>query len=208
MQLPLFPLNAVLFPDGLLRLRIFEARYIDMVTQCLRDDSLFGVCLLAAGTESSTPVLAQAIGCTARVLTCDAPQPSLLHISVRGEHRFRVNTTQVQDHGLLVAHTETIAADLDHPIKAAHLPCTQLLARVLLDLENQHALAQKENTEVNPQLPVHKPYQLDSSVWVGNRLCEILQVPLKAKQKLMELEDADARLDILTQYLKQHGVLK
>jgi len=164
--------------------------------------------LLAAGTESSTPVLAQTIGCAARVLTCDAPQPSLLHTSVRGEHRFRVHTTQVQDQGLLVAHTEAIAADVDHPIKAEHLPCMQLLARVLLDLESQHASAQKDNKESNAELPVHKPYQLDSSVWVGNRLCEILQVPLKAKQKLMELEDADARLDILTQYLKQHGVLK
>ena len=203
MQLPLFPLNAVLFPDGLLNLRVFEARYIDMVADCLRLERGFGVCLASSGSAGSTAF--DTIGCEARILTCDAPQPSLLTVRVLGHNRFRIQSTHTQENGLLIGDVEPIAADEDSPITPEHQPCAKLLARILLDLENQ--TVQKRKTDPAAEPPVRQPYQLNSSVWVSNRLCEVLQVPLKAKQKLMELEDAQARLGILTQYLRQHGVL-
>ena len=208
MQLPLFPLNTVLFPGGVLSLRVFETRYIDMVTQCLRELSTFGVCSLAANEAGGADGegLAQGVGCEARILSCDAPQPNLLQIRVLGLSRFRIVTTETQANALLLAHIEPIAPDHDSELTHAHKPCANLLARVLLDLEAQ--TEKKRQTDATAEPPVLKPYQLNSSVWVGNRLCEVLQVPLKAKQKLMELDDASTRLDILTQYLKQHGVLK
>ncbi len=208
MQLPLFPLNTVLFPGGVLSLRVFETRYIDMVTQCLRELSTFGVCSLAANETGGADGggLAQSVGCEARILSCDAPQPNLLQIRVLGLNRFRIITTETQANALLLAHIEPIAPDHDGELTPVHKPCANLLARVLLDLEAQ--TEKKRQVDAAAEPPVLKPYQLDSSVWVGNRLCEVLQVPVKAKQKLMELDDANTRLDILTQYLKQHGVLK
>lgn len=201
MQLPLFPLNAVLFPSGLLSLRVFEARYIDMVADCLRDAQPFGV-YLATGAGAVAP---HTVGCTARILSCDAPQPSLLHLRVLGEQRFDVLTSTTVSSGLQVAEVELLPADADRPIATDHQPCTKLLARILLDLEAQ--TDQKRLLDPSAQAPVLKPYQLDSSVWVGNRLCEVLQVPLKAKQKLMELTDATSRLEIVLQYLRQHAVI-
>ena len=87
-----------------------------------------------------------------------------------------------------------------------------LLRRIIDDLRAQAAERRREKTDddedVLKQLPFEEPFRLDSSSWVSNRLCEVLPVPLKAKQKLMELADGRARLEIVDTYLKQHAVFK
>ncbi|MCS6945170.1 MAG: LON peptidase substrate-binding domain-containing protein [Sutterellaceae bacterium] len=210
-SLPLFPLHAVLFPEGVLPLRVFEARYMDMVRDCMQRDVPFGVCLITAGAEVGSVARTEAVGCLARIVAWEMQQLGLLHIRAVGGQRFRVRSTRVQPNQLLLADVDLIAPDADCAIDAEHEPCAQLLAGVIDDLRAQ--LEQKRRaglTEGNVlgRLPFEEPFRLDSSVWVGNRLCEILPVPLKAKQKLMELEDARARLQIITQYLRQHAVLK
>jgi Lon protease-like protein len=214
MRVALFPLSTVLFPQGVLPLRVFEARYLDMVRDCMRADAPFGVCLITdrrASEVSRTTALAD-VGCLARIDAWDMKQLGMLHIRAIGQDRFRLLATEVQADGLVMGEIESIEPDDDAPVPLEHRACVDLLSRILDDLRSQleeRRLAEEgtEANEVLSQMPFAQPYDFDSSAWVSNRLCEVLPVPLKAKQKLMELRDAPTRLQIVHTYLKQHAVL-
>lgn len=214
MRLALFPLSTVLFPQGVLALRVFEPRYLDMVRDCMREGTVFGVSLITdprASDTSRTTALAE-VGCLARIEAWDMKQLGVLHIRTIGQERFRLLSTETQADGLVVGEASLIDPDDDAPVAAEHRSCVDLLARILEDLRSQ--FEEKRAGEGSPdanqvlaQLPFAEPYHMDSSAWVSNRLCEVLPVPLKAKQKLMELTDAPTRLTIVHTYLKQHAVL-
>jgi Lon protease-like protein len=207
MLLPLFPLNVVLFPGGVLPLRVFEARYMDMVRRCMKNTAPFGVVLIARGAEVGAAAATEAVGTLARIAAWDMPQLGLLHLRAIGGERFRIERTEVQPDGLQVAHIETIAADDDLPLPARHRPCAELLERVIADVAERTGNADDRTDDPLDGPPFESPYRFDSSVWVGNRLCEFMPVPLRAKQKLMELQDANSRLELVHRFLKQHAVL-
>ena len=211
MKLPLVPLNAVLFPGGTLPLRVFESRYMDMVRDCLRETSQFGVCLIMRGRETGKPAQCETVGCMASIVAWDMQQLGVLNIRAVGTQRFRTEHAKAQANGLLVADVEQIAPDIDSPLAPEHEPCAKLLARIIDDLDSQRKTAlgaDPGDAGMLTKNAIERPYRMQSSVWVGNRLCEVLPVPLRAKQKLMELEDADARLDIILRFLRQHAVLQ
>jgi Lon protease-like protein len=215
MRIALFPLSTVLFPEGVLPLRVFEARYMDMVRDCMREETPFGVCLItdARASEVGPPPKTADIGCLARITAWDMKQLGLLQIRTIGGERFRLLDSETQANGLLIGDIEMIEADEDRPVAVQHQPCVDLLTRIIDDLGAQMAEKRRtgetpEDGEVLAQLPFEQPYRMESSSWVSNRLCEVLPVPLKAKQKLMELTDAGTRLEIVHTYLKQHAVLK
>jgi Lon protease-like protein len=203
MQLPLFPLNTVLFPDGLLPLRIFEARYMDMARDCLRDGTSFGVCLITRGSEVGGPAAFESVGCVARIAAWDMPQLGVLSIRAVGVQRMRVSSSRLREDKLAIGEVELLEADVDGPPAQRHVDCVELLRRIIEDMQSNAA-----GQDGDARLPFQPPWKFESSAWVGNRLCEVLPVPLKAKQKLMELDDAATRLDIVTDYLRQHAVLK
>ena len=205
MRIALFPLNAVLFPGGVLPLRVFEARYMDMVRDCMQTESPFGVCLISQGGDTGRAAATENVGCLAHIGAWDMQQLGLLNLRCIGGDRFRVTERTVEVNGLIRAQVTLLDADVDQELSAEHRPCAQLLQRVIDDVKAEARRAADSDETV--KLPFEPPYRLDSSVWVGNRLCEVLPVPLKAKQKLMELDDAYTRLQIITQYLKQHAVL-
>ena len=88
-DIPLFPLNAVLFPGGTLSLRIFEPRYLDLVRDCTRSNSGFGVCLILAGREAGEPATPAAVGTLAHIEDFYSLPDGLLGIRARGSRRFR-----------------------------------------------------------------------------------------------------------------------
>jgi Lon protease-like protein len=213
MKLPLFPLSTVLFPGGVLPLRIFEARYMDMARDCLRDGVSFGVCMIAdpKAKEASRNVSIMDIGCSAEIGAWDMRQLGLLHVRAVGRQRFRILESRTEGNGLKVAEVAWIEDDTDAPIAPEHAPCVDLLRRVFDDRRAPAAERRREavqDDDVLAQLPFEEPFRMDSSSWVSNRLCEVLPVPLKAKQKLMELGDGRARLEIVNTYLKQHSVFR
>lgn len=213
MRLPLFPLSTVLFPGGVLPLRIFEARYMDMARDCLRDGSAFGVCLITdpKAAETSRRANFADIGCSATIAAWDMQQLGLLHVRAVGGQRFRVREVITESNGLKIAEAEWVEEDSDMPVAAEHAACVDLLRRIMDDLRAQAAERRRESgttDDVLAQPPFSEPVQLDSSAWVANRLCEVLPVPLRAKQKLMELPDGRARLEIVHAYLKQHAVVR
>ena len=214
MRVALFPLSTVLFPQGVLPLRVFEARYLDMVRDCMREGTLFGVCLITdsrASEVSRTTALAE-VGCLARIDAWDMKQLGLLHIRAVGQDRFRLLSTETQADGLVLGDVELIDPDDDAPVPPEHRPCVELLSRILDDLraqfeERRIAEDAPDHDDALAQLPFAEPFHMESSAWVSNRLCEVLPVPLKARQRLMELTDAPTRLQIVHTYLKQHSVL-
>jgi Lon protease-like protein len=208
MRIALFPLNTVLFPGGVLPLRVFEARYMDMVRDCMRESLPFGVCLITQGAEVGKAAQTESVGTLAHISDWDMQQLGVLNIRCRGGQRFRVLERTVEANGLARAEVELLDPDDDRPLAPEHAGCADLLRRIIDDLRAQAALQEEAGDQTSAITPFEPPYQLDSSTWVGNRICEVLPVPLKAKQKLMELDDAHTRLAIITQYLKQHSVLK
>jgi len=207
MRLPLFPLKTVLFPGGVLPLRVFEARYMDMVRQCMKTESLFGVVLITKGGEVGAPATTETVGTLARIVAWDMPKLGLLHLRAIGGDRFRIEHTEIQTDGLQVADVTPIAADDDLPLPQQHQPCADLLQRILIDVGSHRQDNDAETSDPVGALPFEPPYHLDSSVWVGNRLSEFIPVPLRARQKLMELQDARSRLELVQRFLLQHGVL-
>jgi len=180
-RLPLFPLNTVLFPDGLLPLRIFEARYMDMVTRCMREGSSFGVCLIAAGQEVGETALPHEVGTEARIESWDMAEPGVLSIMVRGARRFRV-----VDH-------EVVWLD-EPPVQ----PVPEAQAEILPLLK---VLAAEAGDRMPP------PHHFEDAAWVGARYAELLPIPALARQRLLELDDVQSRLEIMQQFLRQHGLL-
>lgn len=214
-RVALFPLSTVLFPDGVLPLRVFEARYMDMVRDCMRDAIPFGVCLITSSRGKDTDVAPATahVGCLARIVAWDMQQLGVLQIRTIGVERFNLLASESQPNGLLIGEIDPIKPDDDQPIASEHRPCVDLLRRIIDDVSAQAAEKRRTDdlSDTDPtlvQAPFEPPYLLDSSAWVSNRLCEVLPVPMKAKQKLMELTDAATRLDIVHTYLKQHSVLK
>jgi Lon protease-like protein len=198
-DLPIFSLNTVLFPGGVLPLRIFEARYMDMVRGCMTRELPFGVCLITSGNEVGEAAEHEAVGCTARIVDWDMPQLGLLHVRAVGEQRFRILKRRVQSDGLVRADAEELEADPSAPIPAELAECANLLRRIVEEL------VEREDDPMKRMIA--PPYDFESASWVSNRLCEFVPISTKARQGLMELDDPVTRLSLVHQYLQQHQVL-
>jgi Lon protease-like protein len=198
-EIPVFPLGTVLFPDGVLPLRVFEARYMDMVRDCLKKNTQFGVCLITDGAETGKPANHEHIGCAARIDQWDMEQLGLLNIRTIGTQRFEVLDGTVQTDGLKVAQVRYLDAEPDQQVPDEHQPCVQLLERIVSDL------ADKESNPI--QRMIEHPCQFESASWVSNRLCEFLPIPTPFKQKLMVFDDPIARLEVVHEYLRQQSVV-
>jgi uncharacterized protein len=202
-DLPLFPLHTVLFPGGLLPLKIFEARYLDMARSCLRENTPFGVCLLKSGHEVASPgdpSVPEPIGCVAEISECDVDQFGLLLVQARGTQRFKLVDHRLEPSNLLVGEVQLIGDDA--PLQGAETlakfgACAEVLERIINTIR-----------EREPQnLPFAEPFNLDDPTWVSNRLAEILPIPMRTRQKLMELMDAGARIDVVHHYMQHHQLL-
>jgi uncharacterized protein len=201
--LPLFPLKTVLFPAGVLPLKVFEPRYIDMISACMKDGSPFGVILIKNGMETGVAAEPESVGCLATIANWDMPALGVMMLRVHGGERFRIVRTRVLSDQRLEAMVRAIPSDPDIPVSDTHLRCARTLKMVIEDLDTrgrtEHGTAYVS--------PFAQPIRLDSAAWVANRWCEILPIQMKARQKLLELDDARQRLSLVHQYLQQHGIL-
>jgi Lon protease-like protein len=185
-RLPLFPLRAVLYPGGELPLRIFEARYLDLVRDCLRHDRPFGVVLITegreVGLEGGPPQIAP-IGTTARLVDVNVLPGGLLGVQAFGEGRFRVLSTDVDAGGLVQARVENLGAVHTSEVSIATERRERLLA----------ALARLE--------PSLRPDDSADLAWLCRRLAERLPLGLPARQALLECESAEAMVAHVERWL-------
>ncbi|MBU6260486.1 MAG: LON peptidase substrate-binding domain-containing protein [Burkholderiales bacterium] len=195
--LPLFPLQLVLFPGSRLHLKVFEPRYVDLVSECLREQRPFGVVCLRAGHEVGRQDVAfETLGTLSHIDAVDAEQPGLLHLRCIGGLRFTMaGAAHQQADGLWLCRAQAIAADPPQAPAAPMLATVTALAEAIRKLQEQG------------QLPFAPPFRLDEAGWVANRWCELLPIPLAAKQKLMALEDPALRLAIVDGFLRDKGVV-
>jgi Lon protease-like protein len=180
-SIALFPLNIVLFPDGPLPLRIFEARYIDMVRRCMREGTDFGVVLIREGKEVG-PAETVDVGTMAKIVDFHQLSDGLLGLSCVGQQRFRIHGRSRQADGLNFAEVEWLAPEPTLAVPARHARLSALLKNVLPQLGEVY-------TDIE--------MRLDDAAWVGHRLAEILPLPLVKKQGCLELNDPIQRLDLL-----------
>lgn len=185
----LFPLNTVLFPDGVLPLKVFEQRYIEMTKACLRDNAPFGVCLIREGREVGAAALPAPVGCLASIVEWDMPQLGLFHLLARGGRRFRMHETRIAANQLISASVELLPPDpAGGDVDAL---CGGILKTIIEKLGADRFPA---------------PIRLTDAAWVGYRLAEVLPLEAAAKQELLELEDVTARFERLRRFLAAQGL--
>ena len=186
MQVPLFPLNTVLFPGGPLPLRIFETRYIDMVKDCVRDDVPFGVLLIREGGETGAATT-HSIGTLARIIDWYQGSDGLLGVTAVGEQRFRLLSSERLASGLNVGNIEVLPDEPSVPLPAEYKAMSEILSSVLDELGRLY-----ESLE----------WRLDDASWVTSRFVEILPIDLEEKQLCLEQSDPIDRLKIVHALLK------
>ncbi len=193
--LPLFPLKTVLFPGGMLPLKVFEQRYIEMTKACLKDEKPFGVCLLKEGEEVARPDAIgefAGIGTMARITACDVPQLGILHLKTEGGARFQVQSHVVNPDGLVVGLVTALAPEPALPLPEAYQPLAALLELLVERVGREHFAGATATGDAS---------------WVGYRLAELLPLPLGIKQSMLEINDSEVRLKVLAQFLKDQEVL-
>jgi uncharacterized protein len=180
-ELPLFPLNAVLFPGGPLPLRIFEPRYLDMVSRCVREQSGFAVVLLSNGDEASRATSFAATGTEARIVDFDRLEGGVLGISCIGRERIRVVEAWREADGLNRGRVLDIEADPVVPVPPDQSWLTEVVMQVLPAAAETYRHVERR----------------DDAAWIANRLAELLPLTLADKQTLLELSDPLERLAVL-----------
>ncbi len=198
--LPLFPLPLVMYPGTVLGLKVFEARYLDLVADCLRQRQPFGVVCLMHGSDKQRgdeqAVQFESVGVLAHVDDVDAEQAGILRIRCSGGQRFRLTAAATQrSDGLWLAPAVIIAPDPSRVPGPAMLQTVAALAEAIRKLQ------------LSDRAPFAQPYRLNDAGWVANRWCELLPVSLAAKQKLMELDDPVIRLSLVDGYLRDKRVV-
>jgi Lon protease-like protein len=180
-ELPLFPLNAVLFPGGPLPLKIFEPRYLDMVSRCMREQSGFAVVLVSEGEEASIATSFAATGTEARIVDFDRLADGLLGISCLGRERVRVVEAWREPDGLNRGRVLDIAADPVVAVPPEQAWLADVVKQVLPEAGDTYRHVERR----------------DDAAWIANRLAELLPLALADKQSLLELSDPLERLSVL-----------
>jgi uncharacterized protein len=187
MTIPLFPLNAVVFPDGEMQLRIFEPRYIDMVSECLRIGSGFGVCLIREGEEAGESSDFIPIGTYVKIIDWDQMEDGLLGITIKGEKRFKVLKSEVQKDNLCIGEVLWLD-EYDGLLPDSY----QSFSDLLKEIGNRYELSFLTESE-----------RFNEANWVSERLADLLPFEMSAKQELLEMDNALHRFDYMQGLLEK-----
>ncbi|WP_198266131.1 LON peptidase substrate-binding domain-containing protein [sulfur-oxidizing endosymbiont of Gigantopelta aegis] len=190
--LPLFPLKSMLLPEGALALKVFESRYLDMLTQCEKKEGGFGICLIKEGSEVGRAPDIYSVGTLVQITFWEYRKDGLLGISVKGEQKFKVLSQQVQKNELIVAEVELINKESEVVLPEQYLPMVNVLKKIFAALQH-------------PYITLTKKYN-DAS-WVGSRLSELLPLSMEKKQQLLELNEPMVRLSLLYDEMLNLGML-
>ena len=177
---PIFPLRTILFPDSRLPLRIFEPRYIDMVSKCMKETTEFGVVL---SRESNEPKMFETynIGTMAKIIDWEQSNDGLLGITTIGTNKFKLLGMNKQEDGLNIGNVEIIEREGDFKPTENFSNLVSLLKAILDDINLYNEDEKK----------------FESASWVSFRFAEILPLKLEDKQKCLEIDDPIIRLNYL-----------
>ncbi len=201
-ELPLFPLNTVLFPGMPLRLHIFEPRYRMMLRRCIAEQRPFGVALIARGQEAGGPPAEPfSIGTTARVADVEPLEDGRFNLTALGEERFRILALE-RDQPYLVGQVEGLLMERPHSLAAQRQarqlgPWVQAYLRLLVQA-NQSLAADLATLQL-PEDPLGLVY------WAAT----LLQIPAIEKQPLLEAASAaDLLAQVARLYRRETALLR
>ncbi len=189
--IPLFPLNTVLFPRGFLPLRVFEPRYLDMISNCMKTEQGIGVVLIREGREVGQAASTYDVGTLTQISYWHKRTDGLLGVTLSGLQRFRILSHDVQANQLVLAEVEMLPEISACPLEAQYLPMAAMLEKIV--------------TQLDPPFSTMDACY-DDGDWVSARLIELLPLPLETKQHLFMLEDVSTRLQELEKILGEKGL--
>ncbi len=191
-ELPLFPLNLVLFPGMPLPLHIFEERYKAMIGDCLRNDTPFGVPLIRSGQEAGEAAEPHRIGSTARVLRSELLEQGRMNIITKGERRFEIIEITQQE-----PHVAALVRLMDEPVGDDFAGITpELTAEYTKLIRGLMTLSGGYTAQVTvPENPVDLSYMIAAN----------LDAPVPVRQELLEAPTAADRLNRLIPLLKRRN---
>jgi len=195
-KIPLFPLGTILFPDGIIALKIFEARYLDMIKQCLREKTEFGIVSILKNFDSDEQNLStmfSTIGTLAQIEDFDPVQPALYMTKSLGTQRFKLLSSAQKSNGLWIGEIELLENDPITPIPAEHQRVAELLDGIISVIQSEDLLG---------EAPFKKPFKIDDCGWVSNRLAELLPISLAQKNHLLAQTNPRIRLDLITEIIE------
>jgi len=188
-RIPLFPLSHGVFPDGVLRLQIFEVRYLDLIRRCHREHTPFGVAWLAAGNEVAVPGQVPRlhdVGTLAHIEDLQTVQAALLRVRCVGGQRFALGAVEAGPYGVWYGEVDFLPNDEPTPITAELQPLANRLGQ---------GIAQAQAGGLLHELPMQAPFRLDECGWVANRWADILPLPTEEKLTLLAEPNPLARLE-------------
>jgi Lon protease-like protein len=180
--LPLFPLHTVLFPEGPLKLRIFEPRYLDMIGRCMREGSVFGVALIVQGYEAGGPARTASVGTTARIVDFEKLPDGLLGISAVGEGRFRIVSSERRADGLNIGQIEWLPQEASATVPSEYSILVEMLRQAFPQVSEAYG----------GMMP-----RYDDAAWVSMRLTELLPLQPIERQECLEMSDSIERLKLI-----------
>ena len=183
-SLPLFLLHTALLPGASMTLRVFEPRYLELLRECSRTNSTFGVCLILDGEEVGAPATPAAWGVEARIEDFDVGADGMLRLTLRGARRFHIAAIGVCDSGLVMGEVVWQPADDDDELRPEHAMLAMLLERILDHVGGPHAKA------------IGTPL-CEQAGWVGWRLAELLPLEETQRLALLQMDDPHRRLEQL-----------
>lgn len=199
--IPLFPLGTTLFPGGFIALKIFEARYLDMMKRCLREDTPFGVISIldSKPTESDSDAVANfsKVGTLAKLEEFDAIQPALYMTKSYGMQRFKLISIKRESDGLWMGEVELIDPDPEMPLPKEHERVAALLNEIISVIKSEDLLGGDA---------FKMPTNLDDCGWVSNRLAELLPLPPAQKNHLLAQSNPRIRLDLISEIIEDDGL--
>ena len=189
-ELPLFPLGTVLFPGALLPLQLFELRYLQMIGECERQGTGFGVVTLTRGQEVHQPGLAEQfepIGTRVQIERIERPQAGLVKVWCRGVEKFRIQATQQRSDGLWLGRVEPLP-----PEPAVQVP--EDLQRLSTQM---HQVLTQLSAQASEVPHWNEAWRLQDCGWLSNRYGELLPLPLAMKYRLFALQEPLMRLELI-----------
>lgn len=193
MQVPLFPLSTVLFPQGVLPLRVFEPRYLTMVGDCMRKGSEFGVVLVTKERESGKPAKFHQIGTLARIEDFDQLDDGNLGITCRGNQRFSVIEHHLQDDQLINAQIDVLKDNEIQELPEEFSPMREFVR----DLCAREELRDWART-IDPDW--------ENADWLSCRLAELLPLSMESRQALLEMS-CQKRLSKLSEVMRENKLI-
>jgi Lon protease-like protein len=186
-KVPFFPLGTVLFPDGVIALKIFE--------QCLREKTEFGVISILKNDDGQqdSSITFSTIGTLAQIEDFDPVQPALYMTKSFGTQRFKLLSSQQNSNGLWVGEITLLENDPDIPIPDEHQGVAKLLNEIISVIQSEDLLG---------DAPFKKPFKVDDCGWVSNRLAELLPISLAQKNHLLAQTNPRIRLDLITEIIE------